>query len=535
MAIKILITDPLSQSGIDVLKQIPDVEIVERIKIPPLELKEIIKDFEVLIIRSGTKVTADIIEAAEKLKFIGRAGVGLDNVDLEAATRKGIIVMNTPGGNTISTAEHTVSLLLALARNIPQAYISLRERRWDRKKYMGVEVYNKVLGIIGLGRIGREVAKRAQSFGMKIMGYDPYLPVEKFNELGIQPAEIDEICEKADFITVHTPLTDETRHLINEDRLKKMKKTARIINCARGGIIDELALRKALEEGWIAGAALDVYEKEPPESWDLFDLPNLVATPHLGASTKEAQEKVAVQIAEQIRDAITGKGIFNAANYPSIAPGLYKRLYPYVNLGERLGLFVSQVMEGRLKSVHITYRGEPLVSSDTTAVGMAILKGILSTIVQDTVNYVNAKVIAEERGLEIKEGKTQKLQDYANLIEVSLKTDKKIYYVAGSIFKKDEPRIVRIDEFNLEAVPSGTMLVTYNQDKPGLIGLLGKVLGDSGVNIAAMTFGREKPMGSAIMVLNLDSDVSSEVIDKICSIPNIYDVKLVKLPAINSE
>ncbi len=529
MAIKILITDPLAPAGVEILKQIPDVEVVERVRLSPEELKEVIKGYDVLIIRSGTKVTADVIESSDKLRFIGRAGVGLDNVDLDAATRKGIIVMNTPGGNTISTAEHTLSLLLSLARNIPQAYFSLKERKWDRKKFMGVELYGKILGIIGLGRIGREVAKRAQGFGMKIMGYDPYLPVDKFQELGIQEADVDEICQKADFITVHTPLTQETYHLIDERRLKMMKPTVRIINCARGGIIDESALKKALEEGWIAGAALDVYEKEPPEDWTLFDLPNLIGTPHLGASTREAQEKVAVQIAEQIRDALTGKGIFNAVNYPSVDPAVYNILYPYINLGERLGKFISQIMEGRLKSVYITYRGEPLVSKDTTPIKMAILKGILSSVVQDTVNYVNASLIAEERGLEVKEGKTQNLEDYANLIEISLKTDKRIYYVAGSIFKKDEPRIVRIDQFNLEAVPEGVMLVTYNDDRPGLIGMLGTVLGEAGVNIAGMTFGREKPMGSAIMVLNLDNEIPEEVVNRLKRIESIHDVKVVRL------
>ncbi len=529
MAVKILITDPLAAEGVEILKQIPDVEIVERVKLSPEELKDIIKDYDVLLVRSGTKVTAEIIEAAKKLKYIGRAGVGLDNVDVEAATRKGIIVMNTPSGNTISTAEHTMSLLLALARNIPQAYVSLKNKQWERKKLMGVELYGKILGIIGLGRIGCEVAKRAQGFGMKIMGYDPYLPIEKLQELGIQPSEIDEICQRADFITVHTPLTEETRHLIDEKRLKMMKSTARIINCARGGIIDESALKKALAEGWIAGAALDVYEKEPPEDWSLFDLPNLIGTPHLGASTKEAQQKVAIQIAEQIKDAITGKGIFNAVNYPSIEPTLYNVLKPYVNLAERLGRFISQIMEGRLKSVHITYRGEPFVSKDTTAIKKAVLKGILSGIIQDTVNYVNAELIAEERGLEVKEGKTQHLENYANLIEISLKTDKRIYYVAGSIFKKDEPRIVKIDNFDLEAIPQGVMLVTYNEDRPGLIGMLGTILGEAGVNIAAMTFGREKPMGSAIMVLNLDGEIPKRVVEQLKAIELIHDVKVVVL------
>ncbi len=530
MKTKILITDPLSPAGIEVLKQIPDVEIVERVKIPLEELKNIIKDYEVLLVRSGTKVTADVIECAHSLRFIGRAGVGLDNVDVEAATRKGIIVMNTPGGNTISTAEHTIALMLSLLRNIPQAYLSLREGKWDRKKFMGKELFGKTVGIIGLGRIGREVAKRLQAFGVKLLGYDPYLPLDKFEQLGITSTDVDTICSTADVITIHTPLTDETRYLIDENRLKKMKKTAVIINCARGGIVKEDALKKALKEGWISGAALDVYEKEPLEDEELLKIDGIIGTPHLGASTKEAQEKVAVQIAEQIRDAITGVGIFNAVNYPSVDQSVYHILKPYINLGERLGMFMSQIMDGRPKSVHITYRGEALFGYDLSALRKAILKGILSSIVTDSVNYVNAEVIAEERGLEVKEGKTQQLTDYANLIEVSVKTDKRIYYIAGSIFKKDEPRVVRIDGYDLEAVPVGVMLVTYNDDKPGLIGALGMVLGRNGINIAGMTFGREKPMGSAIMVLNLDEDVSAQVLEEVAKIQSINEVKLVKLP-----
>ncbi len=534
MGIKILITDPLSKTGVDILKDIPDAIVDERPKIAPEELKKIIKDYDVLLVRSGTKVTSDIIEGADKLKFIGRAGVGLDNVDVDAATRKGIIVMNTPGGNTVSTAEHAFSLLVAMARNIPQAYLSLKEKKWDRKKYMGVELHGKVLGIIGLGRIGREVAKRAQAFEMSIIGYDPFLPIEKFREMGISPAEIDEICEKADFITIHTPLTEDTRYLINEERLKKMKPTARLVNCARGGIVDEKALAKALDEGWIAGAALDVYENEPLADWEweLFDRPNLIGTPHLGASTKEAQEKVAVQIAQQIYNAVTGKGIFNAANYPSLAPGMYEVLYPYVNLAERLGMFLSQIVEGRISSVYITYRGEPLVSNDTNALRKAIIKGILSHIVQDAINYVNAELIADERGLEVKEGKTTNLEDYANLIEISVKTDKRMYYIAGSIFKKDEPRIVRIDDFDLEAIPAGTMLLSSNDDKPGVIGSLGTVLGKNNVNIASMTFGRKQPEGIAMMLFNLDSDIDNSILKEFLSVKDVHWGKIIRLPGL---
>jgi len=512
---KILITDPLSTAGIEILREIPDVEIVEKIKIPKEELAQIIGQYDALLIRSGTKVTADVLENSGRLRFIGRAGVGLDNVDISAATKKGIIVMNTPGGNTLSTAEHAWSLLMALARNIPQSYLSMKEGRWDRKKYMGVELYRKTLGIIGLGRIGREVAKRAQGFGMNIMAYDPYLTEEKVKELGIELADVDEICKNADFITIHTPLTNETKHLINEDRLKMMKNNAFLVNCARGGIVDENALYVALKEGWIKGAALDVFEEEPPKELKLLELPNFICTPHLGASTKEAQEKVAVQIAEQIRDAITGKGIFNAANYPSIDPQLYNMLAPYINLGERIGQFIAQLSDKRLESVKITYKGEVLASSDVSAIKMAILKGILSCAVQDSVNYVNANVIADERGIAVSESKIQEGDDYPNVIEVVLKSGGKKRYVAGAIFKKDEPRIVRIDSFDLEAVPAGDMIVTYNEDAPGVIGMLGTVLGKNGINISAMTFDRKGPMGDAIMVLNVDGKVDKEIKDKI--------------------
>ncbi len=528
---KILITDPLSVAGIEILREIPDVEIVEKAKIPTDELAQIIGEYDALLIRSGTKVTAKVLENPGRLRFIGRAGVGLDNVDIAVATKKGIIVMNTPGGNTLSTAEHAVSLLMALARNIPQSYLSMKEGRWDRKKYMGVELYRKTLGVIGLGRIGREVAKRAQGFGMNIMAYDPYLTEEKIKELGISLASVEDICREADFITIHTPLTDETRHIINEERLKLMKNTAFLINCARGGIVDEKALYTALKEGWIKGAALDVFEEEPPNGLKLLELPNFICTPHLGASTKEAQEKVAIQIAEQIRDAITGRGIFNAANYPSIAPQLYNILSPYINLGERLGRFIAQLSDKRLESVKITYKGEVLSGSDVSAIKMAILKGILSYAVQDTVNYVNANVIADERGIAVSESKIQEGDDYPNVIEIVLKAGGKKRYVAGAIFKKDEPRVVRIDSFDLEAIPEGDMIVTYNEDAPGVIGVLGTVLGQSGINISAMTFDRKGPMGNAIMVLNVDGKINKNIKDKIMEASDkVKEVWLLNLP-----
>src|SRR3989339_1614974 len=527
--IKILISDPLSDEGIKILQEVKDFEVEVKTELKPEQLKEIIKDYDALIVRSDTKVTKDIINAASILKVIGRAGVGLDNVDLEAATSKGIIVMNTPAGNTISTAEHTMSMILALARSIPSADSSIKTGEWKRSKFMGVELYGKTLGVLGLGRIGTEVSKRALSFGMKIVAYDPFLSKEVAKQLGIEIVELKDLFKVSDFISVHAPLTDATRHIISDKEIAMMKDGVRLINCARGGIIDEAALLKALDSGKVSGAALDVFEKEPPDfSSPLLKHKKVVLTPHLGASTEEAQVNVAIEVCQSVRDALLDKGIRNAANFPCLAVEVCQLLQPYINLGEKLGSLAGQLFEGRVSELKITYTGE-IIKYDIAPLTMAIIKGLLSPILQETVNYINAKNLAKERGIKVLELKSETEEDFTNLISVEVDIDGKRRKVAGTLFTNNEPRIVNVDGLYVETIPQGYMLFLENWDKPGVIGNLGTLLGKNGVNIAGMTFGRDKPGGKAVSALNIDSAVSAEVTGQIKKLDNILSVKLVKL------
>jgi len=527
--VKVLVSDPLSEEGLKILKDVKEFQVDVKTELKPDALKEIIKNYDALLVRSTTKVTKDIISAAKNLKIIGRAGVGLDNVDLEAATQKGIIVMNTPGGNTISTAEHTMSMILALSRNIPQANSSTKKGEWKRSKFMGVEVYAKVLGIVGFGRIGREVAMRAKSFGMKVLTYDPYLSREVAESLGVEVVELKELLDKSDYITVHTPLTEETKHMISTDEFALMKKGVRIINCARGGIIDEIALVNAIKEGKVAGAALDVFEKEPlPPDHELLKLDNVVVTCHLGASTEEAQINVAIEVAEIVRDALLGRGIRNAANYPCLAPEVFKIIEPYIILAERLGVFSGQLAEGRLQELNITYSGE-IIQHDLAPLTMALVKGVLTPMLQETVNFINAVSLAKERGIKINEAKSSREKEFVTLIQLEIKTDKVTKKIAGTLSANKQPRIVKVDDYYVELTPIGEMIFIENWDKPGIIGNLGTVLGKHNINIAAMTFGRQTPGGRAISVLNVDTPVSLEILGKIKKLENILSVKVIKL------
>ena len=524
---KVLVSDKLSEKGLDILKGLKEFKVDVKVGLKPDELKSIIKDYDALIIRSSTKVTKDIIEASN-LKVIGRAGVGLDNVDLVAATGKGIIVMNSPSGNTISTAEHTMSLILALSRNIASADKSIKSGEWNRSKFTGVELYNKVLGIVGFGRIGQAVAKRAMSFGMKIIAYDPFISKEVVEKLGIELVELKKLFAESDYITFHIPLTEETKNLISSKKIPMLKKGVRIINCARGGIVNEDDLAKALQEGKISGVALDVYTKKPPKDLALTNLDNVVLTPHLGASTKEAQVNVAVEISEQVRDALLGKGIRNAANFPSVDPETYKTLQPMFNLAEKIGLLMAQLAEGRINNVEVVYYGE-VSGFDTTPLTMSVLKGLLTPMLQDTVNFINAMTLAKERSIKVKEEKSSELVDFTNLISLEVKTDKGQFRIAGTLFTKKDLRIVRINDFYVEAIPEGYMLIINNIDKPGIIGNLGTLLGKHNINIAGMTFGRLKKGGRAITVLNIDSSASGKVLDKIKKLEYIKEVKAIKL------
>lgn len=525
---KILVSDALSEEGLRVLKQEKEFQVDVNTKLTPDELKKVIKDYDALLVRSSTKVNKEIIDAAVKLKIIGRAGVGLDNVDAEAASKRGIIVMNTPGGNTISTAEHTLSMILSLSRNIPQATASIKSGHWDRKSFMGTELYGKVLGIIGLGRIGSEVAKRANAFGMKVLAFDPYLSVAKAKELEVESVSLKELLSKADYITVHTPLTDDTKHMISDKEFKIMKTGVRIINCARGGIIDEKALYEAMKSGKVIGAALDVFENEPPGDNPLLKLNTCVACPHLGASTEEAQVNVAIEIAKQVADALLGRGIRNAVNVPSVDPEILKVIEPYINLAEKLGSLQTQLVEGHINRVIIKYSGD-ITKHELQPITVALIKGMLSPILQETVNYVNATVIAKERGIEIIETKSNEAEDFTNLISVEVQSNKTKSEVSGTLFTKKDARIVKINEFYIDAVPKGYMIVISNKDLPGVVGQIGNILGEAKINIAGMNFGREKQGGRAITVLNVDSVVPDDILKKIKAADNIIDAKLIKL------
>jgi D-3-phosphoglycerate dehydrogenase len=526
---KVLVSDPLAEEGLGVLKQAGEFTVDVKTGLRPEELKKTIKDYDAIVVRSGTKVTREIIEAALNLRVIGRAGVGLDNVDVATATEKGIVVMNAPAGNTISTCEHTMSALLALARNIPQSNTSLKKGEWKRSKFMGVELYKKTLGIIGLGRIGSEVAKRALSFGMKVVAFDPYLSGEVGKGMGVELVELAILLKSSDFITVHTPLNENTRHMISDKEFALMKDGMRIINCARGGIIDEQALIKAIKQGKIAGACLDVYEKEPPSpDYELLKLDNVITTPHLGASTEEAQVNVAIEIAECVRDYLLGRGIRNAANYPQIEPEVYKILSPYVNLAQALGNFSSQIAEGRPKTVSIQYSGG-ITQQDVAPITLALMKGFLTPVLEETVNFVNALSLAEARGIKIKETKLSQEEEFVNLISVKIDTDKETKRVSATLSLNRQPRIVKIDDFYVELAPCGYLIVIKNWDRPGIIGNLGTLLGKHNINIASMTFGRKGPGGEAISVLNVDSPINLELLGKIKKIENILAVKLIKL------
>ena len=526
--IRVLVADHLSEDGIQLLKKESGLTVDVKTGLSPKELAEIIEPYEGLIVRSSTKVTAEVIAKADHLKVIGRAGVGLDNVDADAATKRGIIVMNVPAGNTISTAEHTMSLILALARRIPQADAHLRAGLWERSKFVGTELFGKTLGIIGLGKIGTEVARRAQAFGMRVIAFDPFISTERAGQLEVQVTDLPTVYRESDFITVHTPLNAETRHLIGAKEIAQMKKDVRLINCARGGIIDEQALHQAITEGKVAGAAIDVFEEEPPKHHPLCQLDEVVCTPHLGASTQEAQLNVAIEITKQVADALLGRGIRNAVNMPSVDAQTLKVLQPYITLGERLGSLGAQLSGGQIAEIRVTYVGE-VTAHDASPVTLAILKGVLTPMVGENVNYVNASLIASERGLKVVEAKASRMDEFANLLAIEIRSDGTMLTLQGTLSPRREPRIVKIDRYFVEAAPEGYMLIIKNQDKPGLIGQLGTLLGESNINIAGMSNGRDEPGGTAITVLNIDHHVPPKVLEQVRALRHVLDAKLIKL------
>ncbi|ODS32804.1 MAG: D-3-phosphoglycerate dehydrogenase (PGDH) [Candidatus Scalindua rubra] len=499
-----------------------DIQTTIRLNITPEELKKEIRKYDGLIIRSSTKSTSEIIEKATKLRAICRAGVGIDNVDVSAATKKGIIVMNTPGGNTTSTAEHTITLLLALSRNIPQACNSVREGKWERKKFMGIQVSGKILGIIGLGKIGKEVARRATALEMRVLGYDPFISSETISKLNIHLVKnLDELLKQSDYITLHIPLRNDTKNIISNREFALMKDGVRIINCARGGIISEDALYDALVSGKVAGAAMDVFEKEPPENNKLLELDNVIPTPHLGSLTDEAQYAVARDAAEQMVDALKDTNIRNAVNMPVQGPEELQQLKPYITLTEKMGTLLIQLVRGRIKSIDVQYSGE-VSKNNVRPLTDSLLVGLLRHVLDEDVNIINARILADERGIKINEIISSAAEDYTNLIFAKTNTDNGENSVSGTIFKNNEPKIETINDYRVDMDPIGHVLILVGQDKPGLIGRVGKILGDNKINIGHMTFGRKESGGGAMIVINVDALVPQEILS---SIENLKSIK----------
>ena len=520
---KVLISDSMSPGAEKIfLDRGVEVDVITGLK--PDELKKIIGEYDGLTVRSSTKVTVDILEAATNLKVIGRAGIGVDNIDIPAATAKGVIVMNTPFGNSITTAEHAIAMMMALAREIPVASASTHAGNWEKNRFMGVEIMGKTLGVIGCGNVGSVVADRAIGLKMKVAAFDPFLTPERAESLGVDKVELDELFKRADFITLHTPLTDATRNIIDAKAMAKMKKGVRIINCARGGLVVEADLKAAIESGQVAGAAVDVFEEEPPaKDHILLGMEQIVVTPHLGASTTEAQEKVALQVAEQMSDYLLTGAVLNAINMPSLSAEDAPKLTPYMKLAEQLGSFAGQLTESAIKKVAIEYEGS-VADLNTKPLTQNLLKGLLSPLLED-VNMVSAPAIARDRGIDIVETTREKSGDYHTLIRLTLTTDNQTRCVAGTLFADDRPRIVDCKGIRMEAELGPYMLYITNNDKPGFIGALGSTLGDGGVNIATFNLGRDKPGGNAIALIEVDGAVPDAVLQAVNSLPNVVRAK----------
>jgi D-3-phosphoglycerate dehydrogenase len=526
---KVLIADPISQRGVEELSRDGALAVSLQTKLNEAKLIEIIPQFSALVVRSETKVTANVLTAGTGLRVIGRAGVGVDNVDVETATRRGVIVLNAPGGNTVSTAEHAFSLLLCVARKIPQADASVRGQSWERKNFQGVELYNKALGVIGMGRIGSELARRAIAFGMRVIAYDPYLSATRARSLQVELVdEVDDLLANSDFISLHTPLTSETRHILDAVRLQKTKRGVRIINCARGGLIDEVALAKGLQDRHVAAAALDVFEVEPlPNDSPLRSAPNLILTPHLGASTAEAQESVGIEIAQSLRAALLEGTIRNAVNMPNLDAKTLSIIGPHLRFGEKLGRFLSQIAPRRVDTLNINYSGK-VNEVDTTAISRAVLKGFLQLAGGSEVNEVNAPALAESLGLKVTETRLSAVGDYTDLLELSASAEGKTISVGGAFFGAT-PRIVSVNSRPVEARPHGVILILENTDRPGMVGRIGTLLGDHGVNIATMSLSRNQAGGTALTVLNLDTAPTEELLGEIRASGDIHSAQVIQL------
>ncbi|WP_320663983.1 phosphoglycerate dehydrogenase [Prochlorococcus sp. MIT 1223] len=526
---KVLVSDPIDQAGLDILSQVSQVD--KRLGLSLEELMQIISEYDALMIRSGTLVTSEVIEKAENLRIIGRAGVGVDNVDVPAATRKGILVVNSPGGNTIAAAEHSLAMLLALSRHIPQAHGSMLSGTWQRKKYVGNELYKKILGVVGLGKIGSHVAKVAKAMGMEILAFDPFVSAERAQQMQVNLSNLEELFEKSDYITLHLPRTSETENLVDFKMLSRMKSTARLVNCARGGIINEPDLAKALNTGVIAGAALDVYGVEPLSD----DSPlrsvekGLILTPHLGASTTEAQENVAIDVAEQIRDVLKGLPARSAVNIPGLSAEIMDSLKPHLQLAETLGLFANQLSGGQIQKIEVRLQGE-FAKHPSQPLVIATLKGVLTNALGDRINYVNASLEAKGRGIDVVEVKEDFNPDFSGgALQLTTFGDSGTNSVSGTVFADGDLRITSIDDFPVNVSPSRHMLFTRHSDMPGIIGKLGSLLGEHNVNIASMQVGRRIVRGEAVMVLSVDDPIPSELLGSVLSISGINQAKSVTL------
>jgi len=525
----ILITDDLSSQALERIEAAEDVNF-EVVRSPaPEELREIISAYDAIIIRSSVRVDAELLAAASRLKVIGRAGTGLDNVDIDAASLRGVIVMNTPGANTVATAEHAVAMLLALCRHVPQADASIRNGKWTRSQFTGVQLYRKTLGIVGLGRIGAQVARRTHSFGMSLIAFDPYISDDVARELNVTLVDLDELWARSDFITLHTALNAETRGIINATAIARMKPGVRLVNCARGGLVDDVALVDALRSGHMAGAALDVFADEPlPSDSPLRDLPNVVLTPHIAASTIEAQRDVGTQIVDQVLAALRGEDFRNAVNMPVVDAGVFRALKPYLRLAEKLGSLQMQLSEGRIKRVEVEFQGDE-VSAYVKPLTVALLKGLLDPITDTPVNYISAPHLAMQRGISVSETRGLPTPNYANLLSCRVLWGEGERLVAGSLLGHEFPRVVQIDAFRIDAQPEGIVLVMESIDVPGVIGRVGTLLGARGINIAEWRLGRIAPEGEALSFINLDTPAPPDVLAELVKLAGVNRVRQVEL------
>jgi D-3-phosphoglycerate dehydrogenase len=523
---RVLVADGLGEAGLARLRERADVEVAGGLAED--ELCQRLEGVHALVVRSRTRVTRRVVECAPDLRVVARAGVGVDNIDVEAATRAGVLVVNTPDSSVRATAEHAVALLLSLCRNVPQAHASVQRGEWKREAFVGTEVYGKTLGVVGLGRIGGEVARLGRALGMRVVAFDPYVGEERAAHLGVEPVPFARLLEESDFVTLHVPLTPQTRGMIGREELRRMKRGARLVNCARGGLVDEAALLEALEEGHLAGAALDTFAEEPPRDLRLVQHPKVVATPHLGASTQEAQEAIGVDVAEQVLQALEGRLPRGAVNVAAFRSDVWDRLSPHLELARVLGSLVRQLSPGPVQAVEVRLEGE-LSQVEASPLVASVLVGLLGGVTDQVVNLVNATLLASERGIRVVESRQETSEDFASLMRVTAQTPRGTFVLAGTLFGRREPRIVRIGEYRIDLGLAPYMLFAWNTDRPGMIGRVGTVLGRHGVNIAGMHLGRESRGGVAVMVLTLDDPVPGAAVDEIRSLDGIYDVKVAEL------